>query len=372
MKRFQAVVGESCFSQGFGPVLVGKFDSEGASVAGVFLVDLWCLGVKDAYVVEDLDDEEWERMVEQHGAAGKMEVIHPACAKKLIEGAADFAQALGFAAARDFRKARKLLNGIDATMCTREFVFGKNGKPCFVPGPDDDEERVERVLGMLRNKLGEEGFAYEPPAYDEDELDDDLESSRVMILEHFHDYEWNGVSGFYGYNGLMTALWICNWDYQAEQMEKQLDLIEGGLIDAKDADDRKLFHEEAEAFMELRGLDLELAQLGPEEESVNTVFDLDDETLDEAEVDSLDAMHEWALGFVRATELWPEAAGKLASTPELATEWRMLLAFARPKDVPESALVLGLQDKAADMVLERLAAAVLKMKSVLRVEDLEE
>ena len=67
------------------------------------------------------------------------------------------------------------------------------------------------------------------------------------------------------------------------------------------------------------------------------------------------------------------AAGKLAATPSLISEWRLLLAMACPQEVPEHELLLGLSGAQNEATLpSRLAAAVLKLRDALRPVDEDE
>ena len=101
---------------------------------------------------------EWNELIEERLPVNFRETFDPACAKKLVEGALAYAESLGFAPARDFRKARRVLSGIDASACPLDFTFGRDGKPCYVEGPDDTPERVDRVLAVLNGRFGEDGY----------------------------------------------------------------------------------------------------------------------------------------------------------------------------------------------------------------------
>jgi hypothetical protein len=41
-----------------------------------------------------------------------------------------------------------------------EFEFGMDGKPMFISGPYDTEERCERIMRVLEQKRGPGGFNY--------------------------------------------------------------------------------------------------------------------------------------------------------------------------------------------------------------------
>lgn len=125
-----------------------------AQVAG-FLLDVWCLGVKNALRPEPMTAA---RLVEhRHAYFGAFDghVQVPAeVARALVFGAADYARGLGFDPEADFDAAAALL-GEPVGPCP--IGFGKDGKPFYVNGPYDDPDAIVR---RLRRAVGEDGFHY--------------------------------------------------------------------------------------------------------------------------------------------------------------------------------------------------------------------
>jgi hypothetical protein len=122
-------------------------------------VDFWCLGVKDAFHAE-MSETEWREFLQLRLPPEERQAIDPTCARKFIEGAVAYAESIGFAPHRDFRKARRALSGVDKTACSEEFEYGQDGKPFFIAGPSDDEEGVDRILRVLEARCGPGGFHY--------------------------------------------------------------------------------------------------------------------------------------------------------------------------------------------------------------------
>jgi hypothetical protein len=169
MARYEAHIRKDWRTAGLTTVIVVRHRDDGSADVAFMLVDVWCLGVKDAFaefnapaawvedrIREQIPDEEHER-------------LHPACAKKLIEGAVAYSERLGFAPHRDYRKARKVFSGIDASVCPTDFTFGRDGKPCYIAGENDSQERINRVLAILETRCGEGGFHYVYPVEPDDE-----------------------------------------------------------------------------------------------------------------------------------------------------------------------------------------------------------
>lgn len=162
---------------GIGRVLIARRREPGWWEVGAFVLDVWCLGVKEASVFE-CEADEFDDMICEEFPEGDGGEIEPACARALVEGAVAYAQSLGFLPHRDFRKARKVFGSLKATDCTRTFTFGREGRPCFVAGPDDDEARISRVLAVLTARCGRDGFDYEDAlAADAGDGEEDLEAA---------------------------------------------------------------------------------------------------------------------------------------------------------------------------------------------------
>lgn len=125
-------------------ILVAHDKGDGhVSVCG-FLVDTYCLGVKNAVppsLVEAyefggfLDD--YYRSYPDPGLPAPVELV-----RELVFGAVEYAQGLGFDPHPDFYLAAPQLGG----RRTGQITFGCDGRPRFQNGPYDDVDRVIRTL----------------------------------------------------------------------------------------------------------------------------------------------------------------------------------------------------------------------------------
>ena len=326
MTRYEAYVHKGWREEGMTQVLVVRKRGDGSADVGIFLVDVWCLGVKDADGASDLLASELDERIAEQIPEEEREAIHPACAKKLVEGAVAYAERLGFAPHRDFRKARRVLSGIDASLCPTDFEYGRDGRPCFVPGPDDTDERIDRVLAMLDARLGPEGYDFEGMEED-DEEEVDIAEVREELMEWLAA-EPEEVPRFFRLSGLLTAAHLCPQFVTPPQ-----------IIDALWPEGRKW--EDEEEAKEFLGLILEywnylgdrVQEASGDAETASQVVDVWESDLAEAkalspEKDSpmpfMAALIEWAGGFWHATELWPEAWGDVLERPDLAPHWEMV------------------------------------------------
>lgn len=201
MIRHEAFVQKEWQETGLAQVLVARHHDDGLVDFAFFLVDFWCLGVKDTFHENDTPVAEFNDFLRERLPEDFQERIHPAYAKKLIEGAIAYAERFGFLPCREFRKARKILSSIDAATCPTDFSYDRDGKPHYVEGTLDTPERADKVLSILEARCGLDGFSYEPL---EDEEDDLLELREG--LRDFLDAQPDDIPGFYQISGLITAM----------------------------------------------------------------------------------------------------------------------------------------------------------------------
>ena len=153
---------------GLGTLVVARQLPLGRFGLAVLLLDLWCIGVKDAFFrVEEYDD--FEHIHEELGALS--EPIEPARARRLLQDAIAFGAANGFPAPTEFAQMERLLSDVEPD--GEPFAFGDPSRPHYVVGLDDSQRRIEFVTAKLIEKFGPNGFDVTYPLDDGD--DDDIE-----------------------------------------------------------------------------------------------------------------------------------------------------------------------------------------------------
>ncbi|HVU24117.1 MAG TPA: UPF0149 family protein [Opitutus sp.] len=324
MTRYEAYIEKDWREHGLAHVLVARFRENGSADYGVFLTDTWCLGVKDAFGESEVLEAELRDLIDERLPESLRTPIHPTCAKKLIEGAIVYAEQFGFAPHRDYRKARRVLSGIDSALCPTDFIYGRDGRPCYIRGPDDTEERVDRVLAVLAARCGADGFDYEDPSTDEADAIDQVRADLLDFLEA----EPVDVPRFYALSGLLTAMLICP---TALSPLKAFDAIWGEEDRVWESE------EEAENFSQLLMAywnylnSLVQQAMASDAHPDEQILDVWEEDFEEREVAEdirglamMAASFAWARGFRHATELWPDAWGDALARPDLAPHWQVV------------------------------------------------
>lgn len=127
----------------------------GATVC-VYLLDVYCLGVKNAIGPDTMDEQALRRLTD-HAFNGYQAPPIPApieLVRELVHGAAEYAHQLGFAPHPDFDEARPHLGPWTSPAA---ITFGRNSKPTYISGPHDDTDHIIRTL---QRAVGRKGFNY--------------------------------------------------------------------------------------------------------------------------------------------------------------------------------------------------------------------
>jgi hypothetical protein len=150
---------DAIFESGMGPVVISRRLPNGDIAFGVFLLDIFCLGVKDCFlsIKPEFEYDEFCRKSERQYV---IENIHQTCARKIIEGAVDYAKNLGFKPHKDFKRDKLILGDIDQTMCPSSYEYGKDGKPFYISGPNDSRARQRTIMNQLDKLLGSDNYHF--------------------------------------------------------------------------------------------------------------------------------------------------------------------------------------------------------------------
>ncbi len=128
-------------------VTAARRSREGGLVIASFLIDSFCLGIKDGFV-RNIFAEEYENMKSQR----PFEEIKPEDAKKLLYDAVTWSKQIGFSPCKEYNTAIKIFDDVNHETSSLEFEFGRDGEPLFIAGPNDSPAKCERILSILKNK----------------------------------------------------------------------------------------------------------------------------------------------------------------------------------------------------------------------------
>jgi len=128
----------------------------------VYLIDAWCLGVKDVFG-RLMPAENYADWIEGYRENTSARSIAPASLRKVIDDAVAFAESCGQSPHPSYARYRSVLQRFDPADAKERFEMGHNGKPHFFAGPDDDEARCLHIVSRLREVCGDGNFDFTVP-----------------------------------------------------------------------------------------------------------------------------------------------------------------------------------------------------------------
>ena len=147
------------FEQGLGVAILSRRLPDERIAMASFVVDAYCLGVKDATAsIMTLFD--YREYVDQIELSAPFITAEPASLVKLVEESVAYAKELGFNPHKDYRKARKIFGELDPSHSAVPFEFGKDGKPFYISGPLESAAKIRRIVDHLTKRLGPDGFDF--------------------------------------------------------------------------------------------------------------------------------------------------------------------------------------------------------------------
>jgi hypothetical protein len=139
-------------------VVVARQSPRDTVAAAVFLVDLACLGVKNAMGRTFGSRAEYqEEILDRFPSPHRWKKIDLNLAAKIIREGIAYAQELGFKPHRDYHRMAVLLEGARPDESSVEVPVGFKGKPLFVSGPFDN---AKAIMAKLERKLGTGNYDY--------------------------------------------------------------------------------------------------------------------------------------------------------------------------------------------------------------------
>lgn len=185
---------------GISTVCIVRKMPSGKLLIGSYVVDIFCLGVKDTLFFFGIEpDNIYEEVLERAYGGDNFEEIDANLAQNIVWGALEYAEDLGFNPHRDFEVTEYLLDPADKIKYV-EVEFGKDGKPFYFSGPYDD---ADKIFSKLVKKLGVDGFHFvlneDVWEYDDEDDDDDDEDWEDDDEDEDEDDESSKTTNFGDY-----------------------------------------------------------------------------------------------------------------------------------------------------------------------------
>lgn len=160
---------------GEGIILISRLQKDGKLCYAGYLVDIYCVGVKDTYYDAKVDQDVFKMRF------GKYEDMMIPCtydeAHNWIYGALEFAEEAGIAPHKDFAVTRYMLEEDTDAIPLIEYEFGKDGKHFLIAKSEFEASRY--LPSLKKNVPGKFDYVinvgHDPMFDDGDDFDDDYD-----------------------------------------------------------------------------------------------------------------------------------------------------------------------------------------------------
>ena len=181
-------VSKSIIDNGEGYVIVSRRHNEGKISYAVYLVDIWCCGVKDSFFRLRYEWEEFENKF--IGIYNDLKLCSYEEAHNWIYGAVAFAEEGGIEPDKSFALTQYMLEEDTDDIPLIEYEFGKDGQHFLVC---HTVQEANRYLPTLKAHLGNDvQFVIEDGKYDIPDLDEET------MMERLANFEDNPIFKTYG------------------------------------------------------------------------------------------------------------------------------------------------------------------------------
>ncbi|MDO9040347.1 MAG: hypothetical protein Q7U65_03135, partial [Bacteroidota bacterium] len=172
-------------------VLVARNHTNGNITDCSYLVDLYCLGVKDSMYLFNVPVHEYEEFKERLGREMDMTEVDYTLAHNIVYAGVEFAEEFGFKPHKDYESVTKFMLEEDIEDIELiEIECGMDGKPCYMRGPFEDDAKAKRIIAQLEKNAGPGNYEYVGglDEFDDDEYDfDDDDDGEFDDDEEFGD-----------------------------------------------------------------------------------------------------------------------------------------------------------------------------------------
>ncbi|MBI2270454.1 MAG: hypothetical protein HYU69_08885 [Bacteroidetes bacterium] len=171
---------------GMANLIITRKHVTGNVTLGFYLIDLYCLGLKDTYFLFNIPPDEFEDILVKFSANTEAPMIE--CEYKLahnvIYGGIGFAEDYEFNPHKDFRITQFILEEDSEDVPLIDIAFGKDEKPFIIQSPAMTQREFERYIATLEKTAGAGNYDYIAEVgddEDEDYIQDNFLGSKLGV-----------------------------------------------------------------------------------------------------------------------------------------------------------------------------------------------
>lgn len=242
-------INENWKEAGNSTVIVSRNHSNGNFTYGLFLVDLFCLGVKESLYYFN-EYSKFNEMIDDIKQNEDLVEIDYPLAHNIIYGGVEYAASLGFKPHKSFDVSQYLLEEDDDRVELIDIEFGYNGQPAVFVGK---EKHPQNIIGTLERNVGKGNFLVvtdEDVDNDENDegYDDEYEDEPLSEENITEILEGEKKTSTRNMTRITFALYeeVCT-EKERTEMRKIMDEVDGWeIMDEWETDDPQFLNQENE------------------------------------------------------------------------------------------------------------------------------
>jgi len=189
-------------------VIVARVHANGNITAGIYLVDLLCLGIKDTTYMFNVPMLEYKDQINKMENLQSIPVSYE-LAHNIVFAGLDYASELGLNPRKEFTSlTRYILEEDTEEVELMDIECGRNGRPFYMQGQFDSEQMVKQVDAQLERAVGKgnyvlvRGSEVSKPTdkYDDADFEDEHDEFSELTYEEKKDLFFELVKSMEGKN----------------------------------------------------------------------------------------------------------------------------------------------------------------------------
>jgi hypothetical protein len=157
---FECLVNNDWEESGLANITVARQHTNGNLTLGIYLVDLKCLGIKDAFYRFNISESDYREILGKMEENMELESVSYTLAHNIVFAGIEFAEEYGLKPHKDFGVAKYILEEDSDDIELIEIECGQNGKPLYVQGALDNDVRARQIIAHLEKHAGPGNYQY--------------------------------------------------------------------------------------------------------------------------------------------------------------------------------------------------------------------
>lgn len=177
---------------GVANIVIARMHTNGSITFCLYLVDLYCLGVKDSFFKFNITFTEYKNFLEKLDENMEMDLADYVLVHNIILAGVEYAEEFGFKPYKEFTSVTQFMLEEDSDDIELiEIECGQDGKPLYIQGPYETTATANKIINQLEHIAGKDNFHFilaldANNNYDEDW--DEFETTLDEMGEKFMQY----------------------------------------------------------------------------------------------------------------------------------------------------------------------------------------